>query len=279
MSATADTIWQVPAYLPYLQPALTDGAVAAAEKKIGYKLPSEYLQLLTKQNGGYIRYTLPETPHTMIAGIGPHFPNVESYLALKKYQKRVSFPLKGLVPFDGDGHWHICLDYRKNSAAPSITYVDIETDHERSLAGTFVDYLSRLKVSLAPAEFWEEYVLDGVSIEAVVSALSVALGVEFFPPDSDLYGYPLHRCRLGAEDQPEWVSVGPNLVLRGFVRASDPRYSEVHDLMPGEAPRFLDVPHDACILNVSKSAGKKLIEACARSNFSVRPLRDYVKDI
>ena len=60
MGATADTIWQVPAYLPYLQPPLTDEAVAAAEKEIGYKLPSEYLNLLRRQNGGYIRVSLLE---------------------------------------------------------------------------------------------------------------------------------------------------------------------------------------------------------------------------
>ncbi len=56
-----------------LQPPLTDAVVAAAEKEIGYKLPSEYLNLLKKQNGGYIRFSLPETPHDSIAGIGPHF--------------------------------------------------------------------------------------------------------------------------------------------------------------------------------------------------------------
>lgn len=66
--ATADTIWRVPAYLPYLQPPLTDEAVATAEKQIGYKLPSEYLNLLRKQNGGYIRFSLPEMVHDTIAG-------------------------------------------------------------------------------------------------------------------------------------------------------------------------------------------------------------------
>ena len=48
MGATADTIWRVPAYLPYLQPPLTDKAVASAEKQIGYRLPVEFLNLLKK---------------------------------------------------------------------------------------------------------------------------------------------------------------------------------------------------------------------------------------
>jgi hypothetical protein len=32
VAATADTVWAVPAYLPYLQPPLTAQAVASAEK-------------------------------------------------------------------------------------------------------------------------------------------------------------------------------------------------------------------------------------------------------
>jgi hypothetical protein len=74
MGATPDTIWRVPAYLPYMQPPLTDEAIAAAEQGIGCALPVEYLNLLRQQNGGYIRYELPEMVHHLIAGIGPHYP-------------------------------------------------------------------------------------------------------------------------------------------------------------------------------------------------------------
>jgi len=34
-----DNFWDVPVYLPWLQPDLTPEAVLAAEKNIGYKLP------------------------------------------------------------------------------------------------------------------------------------------------------------------------------------------------------------------------------------------------
>ena len=47
-AATPETIWQVPAYLPYLQPPLTKAAVRAAEEKIGYKLPIDYLNLFRR---------------------------------------------------------------------------------------------------------------------------------------------------------------------------------------------------------------------------------------
>jgi len=75
VGATADTIWEVPAYLPCLQPPLTDEAVANAEEQIRHTLPAAYLALLKKQNGGYIRFSLPNMTqaHRMIAGIGPNF--------------------------------------------------------------------------------------------------------------------------------------------------------------------------------------------------------------
>jgi hypothetical protein len=119
MGTIADMIWQVPAYLPYLQPPLTAEAVAAAEDEIGYKLPSEYLDLIRKQNGGYIRYALPDSPHDTIAGIGPYFPSL-TRVDWAECQDRVSYRLEGLVPYDGDGHWHLCLDYRSNSEIPAV---------------------------------------------------------------------------------------------------------------------------------------------------------------
>lgn len=79
MGANAETIWRVPAYLPYLQPPLADEVVALAEKEIGYKLPEEYLNLLRKQNGGYIRFSLPEKVHDTIAGIGPYYPSLTKF--------------------------------------------------------------------------------------------------------------------------------------------------------------------------------------------------------
>src|SRR5215469_529390 len=147
MPATVDTIWRVPTYLPYLQPPLTNEAVAEAEKRIGFKLPSEFLTLLRKQNGGYIRYSLPEMVHDSIAGIGPHFPSLTGY-DWDEFQEYVGFPLQGLVPFDGDGHWHLCLDYRQNSGTPAVTHADIECDEETRVADSFVDYLAMLQIDI-----------------------------------------------------------------------------------------------------------------------------------
>ena len=76
---SAETIWRVPAYLPYLRPPLTDAILAAGETKIGFQLPSEYVNLLRVQNGGYIHFSLPDSVHNTIAGIGPNFPSLTDF--------------------------------------------------------------------------------------------------------------------------------------------------------------------------------------------------------
>ncbi len=275
MGANADTIWKVPVYLPYLQPPLTDEAVASAEKQIGHRLPDEYLGLLRKQNGGYIRFRLPEMIHDTIAGIGPHFPALTQW----------SFRHPDLVPFDGDGHWYVCLDYRQNSAIPSVTYVDIECDRSgrrdsvkvlgQRLADSFRDYLALLQIHVG-----HEYVLETVAdIETVKSHLSSVLSLNFYPPDSDAHGYPTHRAGLGTKDNPEWIWISPNTVPRGFVRANDRRYSELKDLMPGYADLFPELPAQSYILSATDEVRSRVIDACIQSQLIVRSLREYVNGI
>jgi SMI1 / KNR4 family (SUKH-1) len=274
VNASADTIWKVPAYLPYLQPPLTDEAVEAAEQRIGYKLPSEYLDLLRKQNGGYIRFSLPEMVHESIAGIGRYFPSLTKF-DWDECQESVSYPLQGLVPFDGDGHWYLCLDYRNNSRTPSITHAEIEGDEEIVVAGSFADYLAMLELDIG-----NEYVLEGVSdVEKVIASLASSLKVGFDPPNTLMHGYPTYLVRFQANGIPEWVLVGPNSVPRGFVRPNDPRYAELKDLMPGHARRFPMAPAESYIVSTSDGVRSKVIDACVGYQLIVRPLREYVAGI
>jgi hypothetical protein len=253
---------------------LSDAAVASAEREIGYKLPSEYLNLLRKQNGGYIRFSLPKMVHDSIAGIGPHLPSLTGF-DWDECQEHVSFPLQGLVPFDGDGHWHLCLDYRQNSATPAVTHTDIECDRESRIADSFAHYLAMLQIDVG-----DEYVLEeAFEIEKVKADLSSSLAISFEPPDTWAHGYPTHRARLGTKKNPEWVWISPNTVPRGFVRSDDPRYAELKDLLPGYAPRFPEVPPGSYILGATDGVRSKVIDACARSRMIVRPLREYMKGI
>jgi SMI1-KNR4 cell-wall len=270
-AANADTIWRVPAYLPYLQPPLTDEAIATAQTQIGYKLPSEYLSLLSEQNGGYIRFSLPELVHSVIAGIGPHFPNLTEF-DWSESQECVSFPLLGLVPFDGDGHWHLCLDYRKNARVPAITFADIECDQETHVANSFADYLAMLQIDVE-----EEYVLEGVmSIDSLKADLAQQLGVPFDAPDIWSHGYPTERVRLGSDENPQWLWLSPNSVPRGFVRSDDSRYSVLKDLMPGYGERFPGLPAGSYILSATDGVRARVLDACSQSRLITRPLREYL---
>lgn len=271
MRAAADTIWRVPAYLPYLQSPLTDDVVAEAEKAIGYRLPDAFLDLLRIQNGGYIRFSLPEMVHDSIAGIGPNFPSLTGF-DLEASQEYVSFPLRGLAPFDGDGHWHLCLDYRKNPIVPTITYVDIECDSESHIADSFDDYLGMLQM---PVD--NKYVMEGISdIETLKVNLSRQLGVPFDPTDSWAHGYPTEHARLGSDEDHQSLWISPNTVRRGFVRPDDQRYSELKDLLPGSADRYPGLPWGSYILSTTGGVQDRVLEACARCGIAVEPLRDFV---
>ena len=271
MGATPDTIWRVPAYLPYLQPPLTDKILAQAEQQIGQKLPQEFVALLRQQNGGYLRYSLPESPHEKIAGIGPHFPSLTDF-DWDECQDWVSFPLQGLVPFDGDGHWHLCLDYRKNAKNPAVSYIDIECDSQSLKAETFAAYLNKLQLNVE-----NEYVLTGVAdIDQLIAQLSKALKAKFYPPDSSDQGYTLYRGQAGTSERPAWIWLSTNKALRGFVREEDDRYEELKDLMPGFAPRFPGVPAEAYILGASESILAKVISAVAGLGYSARPLHECI---
>ncbi len=273
MPATPETIWQVPAYLPCLQPPLTDAVVAAAEEKIGFRLPAAYLDLLRRQNGGYIRPSLPELPNDCIAGIGPHFPSLTDF-DWAELQDYVSFPLNGLVPFDGDGHWYLCLDYRAEGAEPAVTYIDSEVDAQSAVAASFADYLALLRV-----EAGGDCVLEtALEAEAVVARLSSALGVEFEPPDTWAHGYPQRRAALGSADSPEWLWLSANKVPRGFVRPEDLRYDELKDLLPGQALRYPEAPEDSFLLATTEGARFRVLEACRAAELAVKPLRDYLRE-
>jgi len=272
MKASSKNIWGVPVYLPYLQPKLTEKRILSAEKKLGYKLPKAFLDLLTIQNGGYIRFSLPDNPHSMIYGIGPNFPSLLGS-DLEEVQEYVSFPLEGLIPFDGDGHWHLCLDYRKNPKSPSVTYIDIECDNQKSIAKSFADYLKLLVIDTE-----EDYVLESVTdIQELQKAVSKALKKEFDPPDLWSYGYPVYRIALGTKRKPEWLWISPNEVPAGFVREEDPRYKTLKKLMKGKAPRYPFLKIDSYTLSATTAVRTKVLELFSKLGYPPKALKEFIK--
>jgi hypothetical protein len=261
-------IWSTPKYLPYVQPALTEELIKEAETKMGYKLPKKYLELLTIQNGGYIRYTIEETPHAQISGIGPYYPSITNFEWLKEYEG-LSYEIDGLFPFDGDGHWNICLDYRKNKTEPEVTYIDTEIDFERPIAKNFKEYIDKLVI-----ETENEYVIEtNTPIEEILKLISIAVSSEFGKPDLFAHGYPIYSNKYNDN----WIWVSPNKVPSGFIRQGEDRYDELKGQMEIQSLRFPELRESYVLMTFSdKEQTVELISLLTEKGLIIRELKEYV---
>jgi hypothetical protein len=238
-------LWQKPAYLPYLQPVLTNEILAAAEAQMGYTLPAELVALLRIQNGGYIRYRLPESPHEIINGIGPRFPSL-NHFDWEEEQEYVSFALMGLVPLDGDGHWYLCLDYRSDKDNPAVSYIDVECDEEQIVAPNFAAYLKML----VPEVNGELVIQTDESIEVVARQMETILGTDFEGPDYFNQGYAIYRSRY----KESWVWLTPNTVPAGFIREGETCEDAFMDMVHQTALRYGELPANALLLELSEES-------------------------
>jgi hypothetical protein len=262
------TIWQAPAYLPYIHLDLTEEIIYNAEKKIGYKLPIEFLNLLKVQNGGYIRYTIEGTLHHQIYGIGNNFPSITD-VDWTDYDGVVNFELDGLIPFDGDGHWHICFDYRKNKIEPEITFIDTECDTEKSIAKSFKEYLGLLKI-----EAENEFVIEtNLTLEETIKEISKILKIEFDEPEFYNYGYSIYRGKFNES----WIWISPNKVPNGFVREDHERFNELKSKIFKTALRYPEISEDFLFISVSDDNEREnLFKELADNSITTRPLKDLL---
>ncbi len=270
------SIWRVPVYLSYLQPPLTAAAIGDAEARLGVTLPAAYLDLLREQNGGYVRVRLADTVFDEIWGIGPHFPNI-----LDEHWWRDDGASSGgawlpvdpklLVPFAGDGHWHMCLDYRQHGpqGIPGVMHLDLETEQEQPVASSFGAFLQTLTLDIEPGMLG---IVGDEPLASIVARLSTALGVAVAIVDAEWSGYPLHRWPLGGGSSPEWAWLSPNRVPRGFARPSEPRYAELVGLLPGTALRYPEFPECALLLTCTDGVNDRVAAACVRAGLTVRHL-------
>lgn len=97
-----------------------------------------------------------------------------------------------MVPFDGDGHWYICLDCRNNRSSPAITYIDTECDQQKKVANSFSDYLSQLILDLND----ELVISTHKSIEEIAREVESILNIKFEEPNNFAHGYDQYRAQL-----------------------------------------------------------------------------------
>ncbi|HCK83660.1 MAG TPA: hypothetical protein DHW63_03825 [Hyphomonadaceae bacterium] len=275
--------WQAPAYLPYVQPDITSDAIVAAEAALGVTLPKAYLDLLREQNGGYTRLTLPNSCQSQLWGIGPHYPDIvtgRGWVDIDESEQ----PRDGhlLVPFDGDGHWYLCLDYRDTgpNGEPRVAHIDVECECEEFVATDFSAFLGLLSCEYS-SPTWG---IVGASMDEVAAALGRVLNVEFgetveFSEPSDYdFGYPIRRCNLTPEKVSDWVWISPNRVPRGFVRQDDPRYLELVGRLPGYTQRMPMNPDVETILECTEALKEYVDAACKRARLPTIPIHGLRAD-
>ncbi len=261
-------IWSVPKYLPYIQPKLTPEILENAEKQIGFKLPNELVEILKIQNGGYVRYKLPETPHGQIMGIGPYFPSLTD-LDWTEYKEYVSFELDGLVPIDGDGHWYICLDYRENKEKPKVTWIDVECDNQEDIANSFTDFLELLELDIE-----NELVIEtDKSIELIAKQIEVILQIKFENPEYFNSGYANYRSKY----KDSWVWLTPNKVPTGFVRENHERYKELKDQMNEFSVKHIEIPATNLFLELSdEELNSEVINKLTQNNIVIKTIAEII---
>ena len=151
-------------------PPLTDEMVVRATEVLGRVLPSSYLDLMRRCNGGYLRDTCVPTARptswaddhvsvSSIFGIPALDDNGRSgtgagVLWTPYLISEWGLP-KDVVVLDGDGHTWTALDYRAAGTAtePSVVWFDVEFHDELMIASSFSDLLGRLRRESAfPAE-------------------------------------------------------------------------------------------------------------------------------
>lgn len=266
--------WEVPAYLPYVQPPLTDATLREAERTLGLRLPDTYIAALREQNGGYLRFGWRGFAGRDLWGIGPRFPSILRGSIAKRFERvdDVWLPRKAdkLIPFVGDGHWYLCFDARASRDAPAIALVDLESEKHRVVAPSFSQFLSDA-LGTSDQEPRVGLVTD-VGLELAARYLGDALDMTITNQGAWADGYETFhgRSKSGASHSQFWIS--PNEVPRGFVREDDDEHDNLVGLLPGTALRHPEHPDCTMIIEVTDLSIDDLLAACARSRLSAQRL-------
>lgn len=252
--------------------------VNEAEQQLGYKLPQAYIDILKEQNGGSINYTFPDYDlrlHGSICGIGPNFPNiVDERLPLLDSADFVSFDVEKLLPFDGDGHWYICLDYRNNTTEAEITYLDMEEDQARKVADNFAEYLSKLAYHKFDHGFgfYYGYVIEtDKPIQEVVEIIRQRTGITLKDKSRNLIG-----VQYQSTDGYPYTSIETNLTSYGTIGDQPEQAEEFKSLLEKPALRFVELPETAILISIDDEIEEQIVIAALRQDFTVRHMREYI---
>ena len=186
--------WDIPGNVKYLSgPPVTDQLVSYAESQWGVVLPKIYVELIKIQNGGYTIKTLPESVQSQIWGIPAIDGDFKGRTLFDIFEQvsdpetfRESADTRHVITLDGDGHWYLCMDYRKTgrNGDPEIVWIEVESGYEEShvIAPNFEEFLNLLIYDNVFAYLF----LTAETPKNVVERLSHEYGFDF---DFHNYGY------------------------------------------------------------------------------------------
>lgn len=132
---------------------------ARIERRIGYRLPESYWQLVVREQGRSPQEASIDLPveGEVMFGIlllvlaGDRLQVEASYSVERSLDNMQDFYPNGIVPFaDDTGGNYWAFDFRRNPATPSIVFVDHEIDGEDGLtraAGSFDDFIARMGIA------------------------------------------------------------------------------------------------------------------------------------
>lgn len=164
MKNLPDDFWEESEYSKreYEGEPVTEGLVSLVEKRLGYKLPTAYVELMRTQNGGIPKRTCYRTNQrtswshdhiaiTGIYGISMNTPNALcGEFSSQFWIEEWGYPPLGIYFADcpSAGHDMLCLDYTQvgPEQEPRVLHVDQELDYQVTvLADTFEEFILGLE--------------------------------------------------------------------------------------------------------------------------------------
>lgn len=266
-----------PIFGPYLQPTLTDEMVRDAEEKMGFKLPKAYLDLLKVQNGGYIRFTLKDTLHDQIWGIGPHPFSITDFHDTDDRNLRFLASIKRF-PFDckGDGEY-LCFEYDRKREFPSIVYTWPRERRYFKVARDFEGYLQKLKPDLSDLyviDTGAEVVETNAVLQEVLNGIFAGTEWELKEMPLETYGYPYFSIQQGSS----WVGFQTNKVPAIHFPPNHPFKQKFPDLLKKSALAYPELPESSLIVTAYfPEFRKEVFKAIKKAGFKAVSMRSALK--
>ncbi|MBC1604417.1 SMI1/KNR4 family protein [Listeria rocourtiae] len=142
------SIWEKESDKP---PKLTNKDVELAEATFGVKLPKNYIKMLKKQNGGYLKTDAVRVEFTnddgdgyilldSLYGIKPD----EGVMETEYYKKEWGITKGNIVIIAGNGHSFVALDYEGTTTTPKVIFIDTESSQIEFISHTFEEFIDAM---------------------------------------------------------------------------------------------------------------------------------------